>query len=104
MNIKPLLFILIFLSMPLLAAAQHDTVLGKWKTIDDTTGEVKSLVEVYEQKGKLYGKIVKLFPKPGEDPDPICNKCSGEEKDKKILDYCVVIIHPKWLCDKATPL
>ena len=90
MNIKLLLFTLIFLFVPIVAAAQQDTVLGKWKTIDDTTGEVKSLVQIYEQKGKLYGKIVKLFPKPEEDPDPICDKCSGDEKNKKILGMLVI--------------
>ncbi len=63
------------------------SVLGKWKTIDDETGDPKSIVEIYEKNGKVYGKIIKLFRKPGEDPDPICDKCPREDErfNKKII-------------------
>ena len=30
---------------------------GEWKTIDDETGKDKSIVELYEDNGKIYGKI-----------------------------------------------
>lgn len=63
------------------------SILGKWKTIDDETGEAKSIVEIYEKNGIVYGKIVKLFRKPGEDPDPICDKCPKEDAryGKKVI-------------------
>jgi len=35
--------------------------IGVWKTVDDKTDEAKSHIEIYEQNGKLYGKIVKLL-------------------------------------------
>jgi uncharacterized protein (DUF2147 family) len=54
-------------------------VMGKWKTIDDDTSEPKSVVEIFEKDGKLYGKIIKLFRKPGEDPDPICTECATDD-------------------------
>ena len=62
-----------------------DGVEGYWKTIDDKTKEVKSIVKIWREEGTLKGRIEKLFPKPGEDPDPICDKCKGDKKDKKIL-------------------
>jgi uncharacterized protein (DUF2147 family) len=68
--------------MNLMAA---DAVEGYWKTIDDKTKEVKSIVKIWQEDGALKGRIEKLFPKPGEDPDPICDKCKGDKKDKKIL-------------------
>ncbi|MBL7542379.1 MAG: DUF2147 domain-containing protein [Bdellovibrionaceae bacterium] len=58
---------------------------GIWKTVDDETGHVKSLVEITESSGELKGKIVKLFRKPDEDQDPRCEKCEGDKKDKPIL-------------------
>lgn len=58
---------------------------GTWKTIDDETGAVKSLVEISEVDGQLTGKIVKLFRKPEEDQDPKCDKCSGDKKDKPLI-------------------
>lgn len=63
------------------------TILGKWKTIDDTSGEVKSVVELFERKGKVFGKVIQTFPKPGEDQDPTCTKCDSEDErfQKKII-------------------
>ncbi len=61
------------------------TAVGTWKTIDDETGSVKSLVEITEVDGQLSGKIIKLFRKPEEDQDPKCDKCSGDKKDKPII-------------------
>ena len=60
---------------------------GKWTTIDDNTGEQKSVVEIFERSGKFYGKIVRIFIKPGEDPDPICDKCPEDDARfrKKII-------------------
>ena len=57
----------------------QDSVFGKWKTIDDETGEAKSVVEIYERDGMTFGKIVKLFPNKNEDPDPICDLCPEDD-------------------------
>lgn len=83
-----MLFVFFFTAIA--AEAQDDTIWGKWKTIDDKTKEPKSIVEIYEQEGKLYGRIVKLFLKPGEDPDPVCDKCTGEQKNKKTLGMVII--------------
>ena len=55
-------------------------ILGKWKTIDDNTNEARSVVEIIERSGKIYGKVVMLFPRPGEDPDPVCDKCDAQDQ------------------------
>jgi uncharacterized protein (DUF2147 family) len=66
---------------------QAQDVIGKWKTIDDETGDERSIVDLYERNGKVYGKVVKLFPVPGENPDPVCTECddSDERFNKKII-------------------
>ena len=72
--------------------AQHEDITGLWKTIDDETGKPKSVVKIYIQDGKLYGDIVKLFRKPGEDPDPICDKCDEDDPryNQKILGMTII--------------
>jgi uncharacterized protein (DUF2147 family) len=75
------IYLLLFVTFSHLAMGQD--VKGKWKTIDDETGEPKSIVEVFERDGKLFGKIVKLFRKPGEDQDPVCDDC--EEDDPRYM-------------------
>ncbi len=62
---------------------------GTWKTIDDETGEAKSHVEIYEQDGKMYGKVVK-FLRASADPDAVCSDCKGAKKNQKIMGMVIV--------------
>src|SRR5210317_2171257 len=84
------LFVLLIINMGIVA--QHEEITGLWKTIDDETGNPKSVVKIYVEDGKLYGDIVKLFRKPGEDPDPICDKCDEEDPryNQKILGMTII--------------
>lgn len=60
---------------------------GVWKTIDDETGKAKSHVEIYEQDGKFYGKVVKLLLKPA---DTKCVNCTGANKNKPVVGMVIV--------------
>ncbi|MCB0745029.1 MAG: DUF2147 domain-containing protein [Ignavibacteriae bacterium] len=89
-NLLSVLAIALFFSINLYA--QHEEITGLWKTIDDETGQPKSVVKIYLKGDKLYGDVVKLFRKPGEDPNPICDKCDEDDsrKDKKILGMTII--------------
>lgn len=64
------------------------SVVGKWKTIDDETGKAISVVEIYERGGKIYGKVHDIIdPK---DRNKICSNCTGEDKDKPIMGLTVI--------------
>ena len=67
------LMMLLFLFLNLELYGQE--AVGKWKTIDDETGKTRSIVEIYEEHGKFYGKITALLLDPEEPKDPICNEC-----------------------------
>ena len=58
-------------------------VFGKWKTIDDITGEAKSIIEIYERDGKVYGKVLKILNE--EHKDDICTECTGKDRGKPIV-------------------
>lgn len=79
------------LILPVLCGAQA-SVIGKWKTIDDSSGEERSIVEIFERDGLVYGKIVKTFPQAGEDPDPVCDECSPDDPryKKKIIGMEII--------------
>ena len=64
------------------------SVLGKWKTIDDETGVEKSIVEIYEVKGKLFGKIIEIFE--AKNRNRKCELCTGDDKDKPILGFVII--------------
>jgi uncharacterized protein (DUF2147 family) len=64
-----------------------DSILGVWKTIDDDGKTAMSHVEIYEREGKVFGKIVKLLQDP---PDSLCDKCTGNKKDKPVLGMEII--------------
>lgn len=73
-------------------ACSQDAILGKWKTIDDNTGEPRSIVEILEANGKIFGKVIKIFPRPNLEPDPVCKKCSPDDPryNKKIIGMEII--------------
>jgi uncharacterized protein (DUF2147 family) len=72
------LFLLLLL--PLISFSQ--SVIGKWKTIDDETGKAKSIVRIYEEDGKIFGEVYKILT-PGEE-NKKCTECSGDLHNKPI--------------------
>jgi uncharacterized protein (DUF2147 family) len=77
-----------FLVMSFVASALYAQVdvFGKWKTIDEAN-EPKSVVEIFERDGLVFGKIIKLYRKPGENPDPTCDECAEDDPryKKKVI-------------------
>lgn len=72
------------------ALAQEASPVGRWTTIDDETKKPKSVINIYEEKGKLYGKIEKIFPEPNEPENPLCDKCEGGLKNKPIIGMIIL--------------
>lgn len=64
------------------------SILGKWKTVDDITGKEKGIVEIYEKGGYVFAKIVEIFDK--EHKNKKCIQCSGEDKDKPLLGLIII--------------
>ena len=67
------------------ALADDSSPVGTWKTIDDKTGKVRSLVRITEVNGELQGKIEKIFHGPEEDQNPKCNLCTDARKDQPVI-------------------
>ena len=79
----------IWLAARLILAA--DTPVGTWNTVDDKTGKVVSEVQLYDQGGKLYGKIVSLTDPNDQMGKPkTCTKCQGADKDQPIVGLVIV--------------
>jgi uncharacterized protein (DUF2147 family) len=81
------------LVLPLLAlsmSAMAADAAGRWKTIDDKTGKVKSIVEISKAaNGSYSGKVVEvLYSERG--PNPVCDKCSGSNKNKPVKGMTIL--------------
>lgn len=66
---------------------QDNRVLGKWKTVDDTDGRTKSIVELYMKDGKLFAKVVELLPAA---TTKVCVNCPGEKSGKSLIEMDIV--------------
>ncbi|TAK77790.1 MAG: DUF2147 domain-containing protein [Gammaproteobacteria bacterium] len=75
----------------LVAAAADNSPVGYWKTIDDVTGQPKSILQIKETSNHtLYGKVVKVFPQAGQDPNPVCKACEGEKHNQPIIGMTIL--------------
>ncbi len=69
--------------------AQAQSPVGVWRTIDDATQQPKSEVQIYEQNGVLYGKVIKLLRK-GADANTLCTKCTDSRKNQPVLNMVIM--------------
>ena len=63
----------------------RSTPVGRWKTVDEVTKKVKSIVGIWEENGKLNGRIERLVEPDPQYPDPRCVRCDGELKDRPVI-------------------
>lgn len=87
-----LIFLIAVLNTLSIQQITAQSIIGKWKSIDDETNAPKSIVEITERNGKIYGKIIQLFRLPGEDPDPVCKECPSDDirYNKKVLGMEII--------------
>ena len=81
----PLVSLLAFSWVPDTARAAEPTAAGLWEKRDNA-GKSEGWFRVADRNGAYEGQIVRMFPKPGEDPASWrCTKCEGEQKDAPVL-------------------
>jgi len=86
----PLAWTLIVLALPSFSAYGADfSPVGLWKTIDDHTGKPRSLARVIQVDQEYQAKVEKIFPKPGEEPSPRCEKCEGARHDQPVTGMTI---------------
>jgi uncharacterized protein (DUF2147 family) len=71
------------------AAADEPSPIGRWRTYDPDSNELRSIIEITLAGDALEGKVVKRFPPPGDPIHGICSACPGERKDKPIVGMTI---------------
>ena len=81
----------LLLLVPLLVWAQEQgaSPIGLWRTIDDATGKPRALVRLYEQDGKIFGRVEQSLV-PDEPPDQVCDRCTDERRGLRKLGLVIV--------------
>ncbi len=86
--IRTALFMLVLLVAVPTIAAESGSPIGVWKTFDDKTGDARALVRIYQQDGKLFGRILQSF-KPGSETR-VCVPCTDERKNQPIVGLLII--------------
>ena len=68
--------------------APPPTPVGRWQTVDDKTGQPRSIVSIWEQNGQFFGRVEKsLNP---ERAGRRCDKCTDERKGQLIVGMVIM--------------
>jgi uncharacterized protein (DUF2147 family) len=85
----PLLLALLPLSAFAQTMPDQTSPVGKWRTIDDRTGKVKSIVEIYKTTdGTLNAKVLQVLDSD-KGPNPLCDACKGDKHNKPITGMVI---------------
>lgn len=65
------------------SVALAEGIEGSWRTIDDKTGEAKSIIKIEKTANGTYsGTLEKLLPRVGYTPKKNCENCPAPFTDK----------------------
>lgn len=79
---------ILMMSMQLSIAASNSPA-GLWQSIDDKTNKPRSLIRISEQNGE-YRAVIEKGLLPTDTGEAICDKCTDERKDQRIIGMTIV--------------
>lgn len=70
------------------ATADLGSPVGDWRTIDDRTKTPRAVVQLYENKGLLYGRVTKILDHKYDGV--ICQHCAGYAANQPVLGLVLI--------------
>lgn len=70
------------------AYAADPSAAGLWQKVED--GKPVAWFLVIDREGIFEGILAKTFPEPGENPNPVCVRCTDDRKNAPILGISII--------------
>jgi len=70
--------------------ASAAAIIGDWQTIDHKTDRPSSIIQIWEYKGKFFGKVAKIYPENGHKITDRCMHCKNRLRNKPILGLVII--------------
>ena len=66
------------------------TAAGRWQSLDEESHQPNAWFLIRDTGGLYDGTIVRMFMKPGEDPNVVCDKCKDDRRGKPWLGLNII--------------
>jgi uncharacterized protein (DUF2147 family) len=63
---------------------------GLWQATDPDTKQPTGWFAISQDNGVYNGTLVKMFLKPGQDPNVVCDKCTGDRHNQPWLGLQII--------------
>jgi hypothetical protein len=63
---------------------------GLWQSVDKDTGQPTAWFLIHNRDGIYEGLIVRMYLKPGQRPDVVCDQCKDDRHDKPWLGLDII--------------
>ena len=83
-----LLAIIVPFGITISAYAADPSAAGLWQKVED--GKPVAWFLVIDHEGIFEGILAKTFPEPGEDPNPVCVRCTDDRKNAPMLGIAII--------------
>lgn len=80
--------LMLFLFLAITQSLFAQSIFGKWKTIDDSSGKAKSILNIYQKGEKVYANVVNILEEGKQDAT--CVECKGRLKDQPIMGMQII--------------
>jgi uncharacterized protein (DUF2147 family) len=78
------------LSLSAVGHAAAASPIGLWQAVDPDSGKPTGWFAVTEHDGVYDGTLVKMFLRPGQDPNVVCSQCTDDRHNKPWLGLQII--------------